>query len=508
MQICHPPVRGRCAAPGCGPAVATPPVGVATGKIRRHDQRQSGRRAPSAREPPARMSLVKEPPAYRAFRTALAVGVALLGSGCDLSHAPVLDPKGPIALAERDLLFTALILMLIVVIPVFAHGVLVCLALSRVQQQRPATRRTGPIPLRIDAVVWLVPAADRHRRSGALRLELYAPARSLQAAPTPPTSRSRSRWSRRTGNGCSSIPQQGIAVVNELVFPSGRPLSLRLTSDTVMNSFYIPASAGQIYAMAGMQTRLQSAGRRARAVRGPQHAVQRPRLRRPAFRRRSPRSPADFDAWVAKVKAIAATSSMPPAYARTRHAAARRHPVTYYSAVAPGLFDDDHRQIHAASRRSATSTCRPIGRRGEPTMLGRLTIDALPFYSAIAFGGALVTCSAALAVVARHHLVRLVALLCGREWLTSVDHKRIGIMYVMLALIMLLRGFIDALMMRAQQAIARQLRRLSAARAFRPDLHLARHHHDLLHGDAVSDRPDQYRRSAADRRARRRLSRS
>ena len=42
------------------------------------------------------------------------------------------------------------------------------------------------------------------------------------------------------------------------------------------------------------------------------------------------------------------------------------------------------------------------------------------------------------------------------EWLTSVDHKRIGIMYVMLALIMLLRGFIDALMMRAQQAIAVQ----------------------------------------------------
>ena len=40
------------------------------------------------------------------------------------------------------------------------------------------------------------------------------------------------------------------------------------------------------------------------------------------------------------------------------------------------------------------------------------------------------------------------------EWLTSVDHKRIGIMYVTLALIMLLRGFIDALMMRAQQAIA------------------------------------------------------
>jgi cytochrome o ubiquinol oxidase subunit 1 len=41
-----------------------------------------------------------------------------------------------------------------------------------------------------------------------------------------------------------------------------------------------------------------------------------------------------------------------------------------------------------------------------------------------------------------------------REWITSVDHKRIGVMYVLLALVMLVRGFIDALMMRAQQAVA------------------------------------------------------
>src|SRR5450755_3272681 len=41
-----------------------------------------------------------------------------------------------------------------------------------------------------------------------------------------------------------------------------------------------------------------------------------------------------------------------------------------------------------------------------------------------------------------------------REWLTSVDHKRIGVMYVVLALVLLLRGFIDAIMMRSQLAIA------------------------------------------------------
>src|SRR5207302_3638668 len=41
-----------------------------------------------------------------------------------------------------------------------------------------------------------------------------------------------------------------------------------------------------------------------------------------------------------------------------------------------------------------------------------------------------------------------------REWITSVDHKRIGVMYMVLALLMLLRGFSDAIMMRAQQAVA------------------------------------------------------
>src|SRR3712207_254161 len=51
-------------------------------------------------------------------------------------------------------------------------------------------------------------------------------------------------------------PEQEMATVYELVFPSGRPLRLKLTSDTVMNSFYIPGLGGQIYAMAGMRTEL------------------------------------------------------------------------------------------------------------------------------------------------------------------------------------------------------------------------------------------------------------
>ena len=86
-------------------------------------------------------------------------------------------------------------------------------------------------------------------------------------------------------------------------------------------------------------------------------------------------------------------------------------------------------------------------------MLGRLDVNALPFYSSVALSGALITVLGGLVVLA-------VITWLGKwryvwtEWMTSVDHKRIGAMYVMLALIMLLRGFADALLMRTQQAMA------------------------------------------------------
>ena len=73
------------------------------------------------------------------------------------------------------------------------------------------------------------------------------------------------------------------------------------------------------------------------------------------------------------------------------------------------------------------------------------------------------------------------------EWLTSVDHKRLGIMYVIVAIVMLLRGFADAVMMRSQQALASAGRsRLPATSPLRSDLYRPRRYHDLLRGDAVS----------------------
>jgi cytochrome o ubiquinol oxidase subunit I len=86
-------------------------------------------------------------------------------------------------------------------------------------------------------------------------------------------------------------------------------------------------------------------------------------------------------------------------------------------------------------------------------MLGKLTWAAIPFDQPIPLATGAVVLVAILAVLAwviiAGHLPYL-----WREWITSVDHKRIGVMYTLLASVMLLRGFSDAIMMRAQQAVA------------------------------------------------------
>lgn len=86
-------------------------------------------------------------------------------------------------------------------------------------------------------------------------------------------------------------------------------------------------------------------------------------------------------------------------------------------------------------------------------LFGRLSLNSLPLHEPILVATFAMVALGGLALMAVITKYRLWAYL-WREWFTTVDHKRIGIMYVILALVMLLRGFSDAIMMRAQQAIA------------------------------------------------------
>jgi cytochrome o ubiquinol oxidase subunit 1 len=86
-------------------------------------------------------------------------------------------------------------------------------------------------------------------------------------------------------------------------------------------------------------------------------------------------------------------------------------------------------------------------------MFGKLTWDAIPYNHPIPMGAALMVVVVIVAVLAYTFFKGWWPYL-WREWITSVDHKRLGIMYAVLALVMLLRGFTDAIMMRSQQALA------------------------------------------------------
>ena len=214
-------------------------------------------------------------------------------------------------------------------------------------------------------------------------------------------------------------------------------------------------------------------------------------------------SPADFDAWVAKVKQSPDKLDA-AAYAQLAEPS-RRHPVTYYSAVEPGSVrrasspntPGGHQCTPAATRRPQPARRLDDVRQTDHRRAAVLQRDrrGRRRWSRCG-GGAGRSCvvitwlglALSLDRVAdqrrpqahRHHVHR-----------AGADH----------AAARLRRRDHDA----RPAGDRAELRRLSAARAFRPDLQLARHHHDLLHGDAVPDRADQHRRAAADRRARRRL---
>jgi cytochrome o ubiquinol oxidase subunit 2 len=131
-------------------------------------------------------------------------------------------------------------------------------------------------------------------------------------------------------------PEQGIATVNELATPVDVPVRYKITASTVMNAFYIPAKAGMIYAMPGMQTELNAVINKAGVYDGFSANYSGAGFSGMRFKYHG-LSQADFDAWVAKVKAAGNTLD------RTGYQAlekpSEKEPVRYYAGVADGLYD-------------------------------------------------------------------------------------------------------------------------------------------------------------------------
>jgi cytochrome o ubiquinol oxidase subunit II len=180
--------------------------------------------------------------------TAVLLAAATLG-GCD----GVLDPKGPIALAERQILFNATGIMLAIVIPV-AIATLGVAFWFRASNERARYRPDFVYSGRIEMLVWSIPLmtvllVGTVAWIGAYDLDPPKPIGSSTKALKIQVVSLDWKW-------LFIYPEQGIASVNHLTIPVGTPVSFELTSSGVMNSFFVPQLAGQIYTMAGMVTRL------------------------------------------------------------------------------------------------------------------------------------------------------------------------------------------------------------------------------------------------------------
>ena len=263
----------------------------------------------------------------------MTAGVALFVGACDLKRAAVIDPKGPIALAERNLLFDAFCVMILVIVPVIVLTLLFAYR-YRASNTKAVYTPTWANSIRIDAFTWLIPALIVMAVAVLLwrsthRLDPYRPLESREPPIDVQVVAQDWKW-------LFIYPEQGIAVVNQLAFPAGRPVSLRITSDTVMNSFYVPQLAGQIYAMAGLQTRLQMLADQPGTFVGRNSQYSGGGYSDQHFEVKA-MSQADFDAWVARAKqggAVLDATTYPALAARSR-----ANPVTYYSTVEPKLFD-------------------------------------------------------------------------------------------------------------------------------------------------------------------------
>jgi cytochrome o ubiquinol oxidase subunit 2 len=198
------------------------------------------------------------------------VAAAALFAGCGLLSAHpagamvVLHPAGAVAAQQGHLIVVSTVLMLLVIVPVIA------LTLLFAWRYRRSNTRATYAPdwdhsTQLELVIWAVPlliiiALGAVTWISTHTLDPYRPLQRLDAA-------------RPVAAGTEPLsvevvaldwkwlfiyPQLGIAVVNDLAAPVDVPITFKITAASVMNSFFIPALAGQIYAMPGMQTELHA----------------------------------------------------------------------------------------------------------------------------------------------------------------------------------------------------------------------------------------------------------
>ena len=265
----------------------------------------------------------------RCLSTTVLLTLATVLSGCNLV---VLDPKGPIGISERSIIYLATALMLIIVIPVIA------MIFAFAWQYRASNTRATYTPnwdtshkiavvvalVTCSIVLWLAILTWRTSHT----LDPYRPLASATRPITIDVVALDWKW-------LFIYPELNIASVNEVAFPANVPVNFRITASSVMNSFFIPQLGGQIYAMPGMQTKLSLIAGEAGSYDGMSANYSGAGFSDMKFKAVAT-SVQGFQDWVAK-----AASSSDHLSGDAYKALARpseKSPVAYFSSVDPGIY--------------------------------------------------------------------------------------------------------------------------------------------------------------------------
>ena len=269
------------------------------------------------------------------------VGLSILLAGCN--NLVLLSPHGDIAAQQGKLIMTSVWLMLLIIIPVIA------LTLWFAWKYRADNKEASYEPdwdhsIQLELVIWAAPlviiiALGAITWISTHTLDPFRPlARISEGENLPQKDENvlRVQVVALDWKWLFIYPDQGIAVVNEMAAPVDRQIRFQLTSTTVMNSFYVPALAGQIYAMPAMESMLHAVINKAGDYEGFSANYSGAGFSWMRFRFLG-MNDGDFDQWVAENKAKGQT--LDRAEYLNLAKPSEREPVRRYGAVAPDLFD-------------------------------------------------------------------------------------------------------------------------------------------------------------------------
>lgn len=257
--------------------------------------------------------------------------VTALLTGC---QGGILDPKGQVAADEKSLIITATVLMLLVVIPVIVMTFLFAWKYRASNKDAIYTPKWSHSN-KIEAVVWIIPIIIVSCLAVVTwntthKLDPYRPLDSDKKPINVQVVAMNWKW-------LFIYPDLNIATVNQLAFPKNVPVNFRITSDAAMNSFFIPQLGGQIYAMAGMETKLHLIANEAGTYKGMSANYSGAGFSGMKFNAIATETPEQFDAWVQKVRAAGKSLNADAYLALAKPS--ENNPVAFYNMPEPRLFD-------------------------------------------------------------------------------------------------------------------------------------------------------------------------